>query len=122
MKLNDAIDRIREIEAELSTHRVMINPHKLSELMFKLGQYTSVVEKELGDIEERYEIVYSEHYSDALNTEKSITAAKQRADLLTAEIKGQIKKLSRYVASSWKVHQSAMARWKHLNEEMKGSV
>lgn len=122
MDLNTAIKGMLDAEAKLGSRATMLSPIEISENMYRLGQYTAEVEKHLGDIEEDYEILYATEYKKALETEKSVTAAKLKADLETAEGKGQIKKLSRYVSSAWKVHNGAMARWKHLNAEVKGTT
>lgn len=151
MNLNTALDGLLDAEARLTDPATMMSPSLLSEQMYRLGQYTSAVEKELGDLEKDYEIDWADEYKSALIGEKewikdpnyiptsdatdtdtvgetvirkpmSTTAAKNHADMETAEMKGQIKRLSRYVSSAWKVHMSAMARIKHLESENKGSV
>ena len=122
MDLPTALRGMLDAEAKLSQESALRNPSLISEQMYRLGQYTSAVEKHLGDAEEEYERESARVYSEALRTEKSATAAKNLTEMEMAEKKGQIKRLSRYVSSSWRIHTACMARYNHLSQEMKGSV
>lgn len=122
MDLQTALKGMLDAQDKLSTPEVMASPVLISEQMYRLGQYTSAVERELGDIEEEYEINWSDDYRRALEDKMSVTAAKQHADVENSEDKGQIKRLSRYVSSSWKVHTQCMARYNHLTQENRGAV
>lgn len=122
MDIETAMRGLLDAEAKLSTATAIHQPVVISENLYRLGQYTSALEKRLGDLEEHYEIESARVYAAALATEKSATAAKNRTDMEMAALKGQIKRLSRYVGSSWKIHTACMARVNHLKNEMQGSV
>lgn len=131
--LDEAIKGMLDAESRLSSRQAVVSPTIISEQMYRLGQYASATEKLLGDAEEAYEIEWAKKYTMytepyALSDENgnityakslSATAAKQRADVDTAAAKGNIKRLSRYVSSCWKIHTGAMARINHLNNEIK---
>lgn len=122
LTLEDAVIGMLDAESKLSSREALVSPHLISENMYRLGQYASAVEKHLGEIEEELEIKQAEVYMRLMTEGKSATGAKQAADAETAALKGQIKKLSRYVSSSWRIHTGAMARWNHIISEQKGAV
>lgn len=133
MTLEQILAGIEDAEKNLATRQAITSPTIISEHMYRLGQYTSALEKYLGDAEAEYEVkwanIYSSHTAPYPVTDEkgnisskqamSATAAKQQADVETAEDKGNIKRLTRYVASSWKNQTGAMARINHISNEMK---
>lgn len=122
MTVEQALQGMMDAEEKLSTRRAVSDPAYISEQMFRLGQYASALEQFLGDAEEEYETEWAEKYKSHLSKPLSATAAKQQADMDMAAMKGNIKKLQRYVSAAWHVHMSCMARHKHLASEMKGSI
>jgi|SRR5690242_10449854 len=122
MDLTEALQGVLDTEEKLRQPGVESAPETLSTLMYTLGQYASALEKELGNLEEEYEREWASEYKEALTSLKlSATAAKQHADVENADVKGQIKRLTRFVNSAWKVHQQCMARWKHINNQDAGA-
>ena len=128
MTLDDALKGMFVARKKLSSPEVVSNPSLISEHTYRLGQYTAEVERFLGEAEKEYEIKWAKKYSeytvnvDPLGKGLSATAAKQQADVDTAEDKGNIKELTRLVGSSWKLHTGSMARYNHLQNEMRGAA
>ena len=122
MNLETALKGLLDAEAKLSERTTMMSPNLISENMYRLGQYTAAVERHLGDIEEEYEVTWARNYTLGLEEKLSATAAKIQADVATSTQKGQMKRLSRYVSSSWRLHTGAMARINHLQAESRGAV
>ncbi len=121
MQLNDAIKGAIDARTRLATREAVVSPVIMSEQMYRLGQYTAEIESHLGDLEQEYEIKFAQSYSE-YSKELSATAAKQKADVDLAELKGNIKRLSRYVSANWKAHTGIMARINHLDRESRGAV
>lgn len=131
--LQQALDGIADAESKLGSRQAIHSPTVISENMYRLGQYTSALEKILGDCEQEYEIewarIYNAYTAPYPVTDKkgnitqkqsmSATAAKQQADVDTAKDKGNIKRLTRYVSSSWRNQTGAMARINHISAEQK---
>jgi len=127
--LTQALDGIASAESHLASREAINSPSVISAHMYRLGQYTSALEKILGDCEQEYEIKWAQAYKEATapspsadgKTVKglSATAAEHKANIDTAEDKGNIKKLNRYVSSSWRNQTGAMARINHLAQEQK---
>lgn len=115
MRLENAVTGVLDVKEKLRT--VGDNPVLLSQYMYELTQYVSAAEDHLADYERDYEQEWSQEYKQALEDKMSATAAKQHADVETADTKGQIKYLTRFTASAWKVQTAAMARHKHLTQE-----
>lgn len=124
MEVHEIIAKIAETEKALFIASRNHNPAEISDQMMLLSGYTSALDKALGDAEQEFEIKWANTYKELRSGDKpmSATAASNEADMLSAEDKGNIKRLSRYVASSWKNHTSAMARINHLNAEWNGNA
>lgn len=127
MNVEEALRGLKDAESKLSTRQAVANPALISEEMYRLGQFASALEQHLGDAEEEYEVEWADLYAQLTlptlhGKPLSATAAKQMADIQMAESKGNIKKLQRYVSAAWHVHMSCMARHKHLESQMRGSV
>lgn len=121
MKLDDALEGMLDAREQLLKREALHNPTIISEQTYRLGQYTAEVERFLGEAEKEYEIKWAREYNLAI-VKLAATAAKQKADVECAENKGNIKELTRLVGSSWKIHTGNMARWNHLQAEMKGTT
>lgn len=118
MTLEQILAGIQDAESNLSTREAIVSPAIISTHMYRLGQYASALEKVLGDCEEEYEITWAKSYNTHSET-LSATAAKQKADVDCAIDKGNIKRLTRYVSSSWRNQTGAMARINHIYAESK---
>lgn len=124
MNLDQILAGIEDAEKKLATKQAITSPSIISENMYRLGQYTSALEKYLGDCEAEYEVTWASTYNAYTTPEPgkkpiSATAAKQQTDVDTAADKGNIKRLTRYVSSSWRNQTGAMARINHIQQETK---
>lgn len=125
MTLEQILKGIESAESKLASREAIDNPTIISAHMYRLGQYTSALEKYLGDCEAEYEVTWAKIYNSYISPlEKGVkplsaTAAKQQADVDTAADKGNIKRLTRYVSSSWRNQTGAMARINHIQAESK---
>lgn len=123
MDLKTAIDGMLSAKARLRSAAAVSSPSVLSEQMYRLGQYVSAIEDHLADLEEDYE----KQEAGILRREMdelghSATAASARVKIELGALEGQIKRLSRIVAASWKQSNTAMARYNHLDKEMRGQT
>lgn len=125
MTLEQILAGIEDAEKKLATKQAITSPSIISENMYRLGQYTSALEKYLGDCEAEYEVAWAKTYNGYTSPlEKGVkplsaTAAKQQTDVDTAADKGNIKRLTRYVSSSWRNQTGAMARINHIEAQVK---
>lgn len=131
--LEQALLGIADAEQHLASREAIVSPSIISQQMYRLGQYTSALEKILGDCEAEYEKKWATQYSmytepytvvdkngkESKAKSMSATAAENRANIDCAADKGNLKRLKRYVDSSWKNQTGAMARINHLIAEHK---
>lgn len=123
LSLQDSLKGMFEAEDNLRTKRAKEQPTYLSEQFYRLGQYTAAVENHLGELEQWYEESEAEIMRDAMRTRgMNPTAAKAEVKMELGDKEGEIKYLSRICKAAWQVHTGAMARVKHLENEMKGNV
>lgn len=93
------------------------DPTFMSLQMARLAQYTGAVEEKLADLEKSFEINYSIELKARLIDKKppmKVTQAEREVDIQTAGEKGQIKYLTRLVASSWRQVGVIQSRFNHL--------
>ena len=129
MTLPQILAGIEDAESKLGSRQAIHSPTIISENMYRLGQYTSALEKILGDCEQEYEVKWATAYKQAttgsmdedgkLTKGLSATASEHKANIETAKDKGNIKRLTRYVSSSWRNQTGAMARINHIIAETK---
>lgn len=115
MKLEDALDKMLKVETSL---RSVSDPVGMSLHMMKLAQYTSAVEEHLAQYEKDLEIEYAvklKHY--LLDNKMKVTESERMVEMEIAEKKGQVKYLTRLVASAWKQTGIVQSRINHLTRE-----
>jgi chromosome segregation ATPase len=128
MDLETAVKGMMDAKARLQSKAAVTSPSILSEQMYRLGQYTSAIEDHLADLEEDYEkqeaaILKRELHPEGFEAKRnSATGAGVEVKIELGELEGQIKRLDRVVKASWKQGNTAMARYNHLLNEMKGAV
>jgi hypothetical protein len=120
MGLEEAVQAVLDVRAGFRSRQAIDDPNYLSERMIKLAIATAAVEEHLAALEEGLEL--SEHeryqyYTTSADTVLSPSAAERQAKDDVAELRGKIKKLTRFVNSSWKLTEKAQSRWNHLNRE-----
>jgi len=85
--------------------------------MMRLSAYTSAVEESLAKLEKEFEIQYAVELKERLIDQTpamKVTQAEREVDIQMAEIKGQIKFLTRIVGSAWKQVGTIQSRINHL--------
>ncbi len=119
MELDEAVKSMLSVRASMRTRQAIEDPAYLSERMIKLAAVTSAVEEHLGELEEQLENTEHERYQYYTADSLSPTAAERQAKDDVAELRGKIKKLTRFVNSSWKLTEKAQSRINHLTAEYK---
>lgn len=119
MNLEDAVNGMLDAREKLRSKEGINNPMYMSEHMDRLAQYTGAVEERLADYEEAYE---AERYGKYLEYAKtmSATAADNQSKAETNHTYAQNTKLSRLVASSWKIVSEKQSRFNHLTSQVIG--
>lgn len=123
LSLEEAVTGMLDAQDNLRTNAAKEQPAYLSEQFYRLGQFTAAVEYHLGQLEEQYEIDEANVLRAAIREQKlSATAAEKEVKIELGEIEGKIKYLSRITKAAWSQHMGAMARFNHLQQEMKGAI
>lgn len=118
MELNVALTGMFDAQKELRSQSAISNPSVLSEQMMRLSAYTSAVEEKLADYEKDFETETAFQLKVRLiDNHMKVTQAERETDILTAELKGQIKYLTRLTSSSWKIVGVIQSRINHLVRE-----
>lgn len=121
MDLDKAIEGMLDAQAKLRSRQGINSPAFMSEQMARMAQYTGAIEDHLANYESAYEIAWAETYK-RMSQEMKPTAADNATNVELAEVKAKIKKLSRYVASSWRQIGVIQSRHNHLSKEQAGQI
>lgn len=123
LTLEEAVKGMLDAQEKLRTGQAKQMPAYLSEQNYKLAQFTASVDYHLGQLEEEYEIKESQILRESIRDKKmSATAAEKEVKIQLGEVEGQIKYLSRITKAAWSLHMGNMARFNHLQSEMKGAI
>lgn len=120
MDLDKALNGMFDAQNKLRSTQGVNNPTFMSEQMMRLSQYAGAVEENLAGIEKVYEIDYAVKLKERLIDRKppmKVTQAEREVDIQMAEEKGQIKYLTRLVASAWRQVGVTQSRYNHLARE-----
>ena len=118
MELNVALKGMLTSEAKLRTPEGVNQPVYMSAHMMRLSQYTGAVEERLAEYERNFEVEYAHLMKEYLIDKKmKVTQAERMVDIETAELKGQIKYLTRLVSSAWRQTGIIQSRINHLVKE-----
>lgn len=122
MTLETALKGMSDAKSELARRQAVQSLPIMSENMQRLATYTATVEEFLADLEAKQEYDEGHVYRSLRQQDKSSNAAEQEARYATAELKAEIKRLTRLVNASWKLISTIQSRWNHLDKEAKGQV
>lgn len=115
MELDKALKGMFDAQDRLRSTPGTENPTYMSQHMMRLAQYTGAVEEKLAEYEEDFEKKFAVELKIRLIDKKmKVTQAEREVDIELAELKGQIKYLTRLVASAWKQVGVAQSRFNHL--------
>jgi len=115
MDLETSLKGMMSAEEALRSQQGVDNPAYMSKWMARLSTHTSAVEAKLAEYEKDYELTYAKKLSQCMFKENmKVTQAERTVDIETAELKGQIKYLTRLVASAWKQVGVTQSRFNHL--------
>lgn len=117
MKLDVAVKLMLDTRENLRSPQGINNPTYISEQMQRLTQATAAVEEHLADLEHDFELKEEGTFQQYLK-DKSVNMADTLTRKQLGEERGQIKKLTRFVNSSWKIVSVAQSRINHLTVEM----
>lgn len=118
MDLDVALKGMFSAQEALRSREGINNPSFMSTEMMRLSQYTGGVEERLAEYEKDYEIEYATRLKvRMLDEQMRVTQAEREVDIELAESKGQIKYLTRLVASAWKQVGVVQSRINHLVRE-----
>ena len=122
MDINQALKGLLDAKRKLESTDAINIPTVLSTQMDRLATYTSSVEEHLAELEKQFEEAEAEAWHAAIKEGKSPSAAKTIAEYEVAKIKGEIKRLTRLVNSSWRLCGIKQSRYNHLINELKNQV
>lgn len=118
MELNIALEGMFNAENALRSREGVNNPTYLSEHMMRLSQYVGAVEEKLAEYEKDLEVSYAVGLKEYLLVQKmKVTEGQRMVEIDMAELKGQVKYLTRLVSSAWKQVGVAQSRVNHLVRE-----
>jgi len=122
MDLQTSIKGMLDARSALRSPRGINDPSYISEQMQRLTQFCGSVEEHLAELEEKIEVdemnIFNGWRADGKSVNQAETLAKQEVGAL----KGQVKKLKRYVDSSWSIIGVAQSRVNHLSKVIVGQI
>lgn len=123
MELDQALKGMEDAKTALRSKLGVTSPSYMSEHMDRLAAYASAVEDHLAQHELNLELEERAAYIQALMAPKaSPSSAEKSARYEVAELKGQVKRLSRLVGSAWRLVGEKQSRFNHLEKEARGQV
>lgn len=122
MELETALKGMSTAKDALRSQKGVGSLPYMSEHMDRLAAYTSAVEDHLADFEYELEIAERSAYNSAIHANNSPSASEKVAKYAVAEIKANIKRLTRLVGSAWRLVDEKKSRFNHLEKEAKGQV
>lgn len=122
MTLETALKGMADAKAQLSQWAAVQSLPIMSEQMQRLATYTVTVEEFLGETESAQERGEAEVYYEAVAAGKSSNQSETMARYATAELKADIKRLTRLVKSAWNLIDVIRSRFNHLEKEGKGQI
>lgn len=118
MELSIALAGIFATETKLRSSQGMNDPHFMSLQMMVLSQYTAAAEEKLAEYERDFEQTTAKELKIRLiDNHMKVTQAEREVDIETAELKGQLKYLTRVVKSAWAQIGVIQSRINHLVRE-----
>lgn len=118
MELDKALDGMFNAQDKLRTPEGVNNPIIMSREMMRLSQYTGAVEEKLAELERDFETDAGRKLKEYMIDEHmKVTQAERMVDIEMGAVKGQIKYLTRLVASAWKQVGVTQSRYNHLVRE-----
>lgn len=107
-----------DAESSLRSSEGVNNPVFMSQQMMRLSQYVGAVEEHLAEYEKDLEITSAQKLHEYMITNKmKVTEAQRLVEIDVAENKGQVKYLTRLVASAWRQVGVIQSRINHLVRE-----
>ena len=123
MDLEKALKGMESAKVALRSRKGILSPTYMSEHMDRLAAYASAVEDHLAQLEMDLEYQERAAYIKALIQPKATPSSSEKvAKYDVAELKGQIKRLSRLVGSAWRLVGEKQSRFNHLEKEARGQV
>lgn len=118
MDLVVAVKGMLEAEEKLRSSEGIGNPMYMSRQMAILSQFTGAVEERLAEYEKDLEITSAQKLHEYMITNHmKVTEAQRLVEIDIAERKGQVKYLTRLVASAWRQVGVIQSRINHLVRE-----
>lgn len=115
MELDESLKKLLELQIFTQTPGFIEQPVAMSKAMARLSIYTGAVESKLAEYEKDYELKTAQELKVRLIDEHmKVTQAEREVDIETAELKGQIKYLTRLVSSAWRQIGVLQSRINHL--------
>lgn len=123
MDLDTALKGMFDAENALRSREGVNNPTFMSEQMMRLSQYVGAVEEHLADYEREIEFqegILLKRYM--IDNKVKVTQAERMVDIEIAELKGQIKYLTRLVKSAWSQVGVIQSRINHLVKQASTNI
>jgi hypothetical protein len=118
MNLETSLKGMLSAEEALRSKEGVNNPVYSSEQMMRLSTYASAVEEHLAQYEKDFEIRYAKELKQRLFQDNAkVTQVEREVDIILAELKAQIKYLTRLVNSAWRQVGVIQSRINHLTRE-----
>lgn len=122
MQLDEALKGMFSAENQLRSKQGISNPVLLSAQMMRLAAYVSAVEEKLAELERDFEVENAVQLKERMiDKGMKVTQAEREVDIILASEKGQIKYLTRLVASAWKTVGTIQSRINHLTLESRST-
>lgn len=120
--MGDSVESMLAARKELQSLDPLVSPGKISEVMYKLAQYTSSAEEYLGELEEKLEKDEALFFQKMREQGKSVNATQVEMKYKFSPRKAQIIKITRLTSSSWKLISASQSRLRSLVEESKNQL
>lgn len=123
MKLEEAVKIANDAKDKLRSRDGVNNPDVMSREMSRLAQANAAIEEHLAGYEKDFERDEADRTYHYLITQgKKVTEAERLVTIDLASSKGEIKFLSRIVASNWRLVGTIQSRHNHLTKHTAGQI
>ena len=122
IELQPALDGMNDAKDKLRNATAVVSPTILSEQMYRLSQFTGVIDEHLADYEKEYSVKLAANILNKIRLGMKVSPAETQTKMEMIDIKSQIDYLDRISKSAWKQLGIVQSRINHLVLESKTNI
>ena len=122
IELEKALDGMSDAKDKLRNATAVVSPTIMSQEMYRLSQFTGVIDEHLADYEKEYSVKLAANILNKIKIGMKVSPAETQTKMEMAEVKSQIDYLDRISKSAWKQLGIIQSRINHLTAEAKTNI